>query len=167
MKRHAYRVHLPYYWHPDKACFQCELAVESKGHLIECHTSQQDHPVGCQFGSISEYHSRVLGYLQSIAQFIVGSPSLDLLLDKVIKEQWYLASKPNGVIFDEIEVALVRTLQNTLGEYNLPMAVSPPSGKACLIHWRIVCHLLSNITEEQLKQLQSADTRATITPEPD
>ena len=55
IKRHVYRAHLPYFWRPHRACWQCGLMVESEGRLFEQHLNHPDHRAGCRFDSVVEY----------------------------------------------------------------------------------------------------------------
>ena len=154
MRKHAFECHLPYFWSPFSACFTCQEQLGSVPRLKKMHLDVHLDEA-YQFRSLRNYMGRVLSFFHKLSWELTQSADLTILLDLVIKKQWYPEKDLQRIDFTHTELALLVPFQKLWEEEDVEPQVSPPNGLTSLLHWRIIVSLLAQLSKERQALLKN------------
>ena len=150
LRRNALRVHLPWYFYPEIACWKCKRACACASELRCRHLSR--HPEGMfnNPAQLGEWLTTLCGYVQLQATLLGGSME-DLMAHLPHHEE------QKSVDFQEspLRRALMEWVHNTAYEAPHPQAtVDLGLSPARAITWDAQIYLLAQIGEEGREQLR-------------
>lgn len=156
MRRHVMKVHLPWYWYPHTACWEC-LEQETQSSSLAVRHSLE-HNVGYTFDDnhLHLWCMLVNGALHFLAKCL-KCDGLNGLLEYVLTRQLYTRLKSG---FSEQEYRFL----NFYVEHHGPetdirqLCFQPPNHIICLVNWELTACLLRRISPEmqtEFRQLAS------------
>lgn len=150
LKRHVCKEHLPWYLSACTACWFCEHQESNPCLTVACYTeeSEGDQMVLFDDQLFVRWCHLVSGVLHFLKEsFKVGS--LSDLLEYIIAHELFPCEVAGSVHFNNIELALLQAFEIYCdGEAGSVYSISPPSRVVCLIHWRLLCCILSSLDLE-------------------
>ena len=143
MKRHVEAKHLPWYFSPDLACWQCRFAEETTMKLWGKHGT-------CTNGlfdneRLRSWFATMWGWIGLAARFLeVGDATA--LVEKVRSERWY--PKESGFQFSPTRRELFRTAQKLQTSLDVEVSAQPPNCAAALLTWQTALQILCYLPED-------------------
>ncbi len=169
-RRHVERVHLPWYFAPERACWTCKTSCSSQCFLRVEHLQREGHGEGSRFGTDEQLHNWVLWVTHLLHYFrgILDLGSLEELRRFVVAE----GLAPRNVEFPPCREALLSLLDAHLGQWSPPVhIVAPPATVSALLHWRTMANLLkfvpSRVRQAFAHRQVLATYRGTVTEIPE
>ena len=143
LKRHVEAKHLPWYFSPELACWQCRFAEETTMKLWGRHGAC----VNGQFDNeqLRTWSATMWGWISLAARFLeVGDASA--LVAKVGREKWY--PKEKGFQLSPTRRELLWTAQKLQTSVDIEVSTQSPNCVAALLTWQTAVQLLIHLPED-------------------
>jgi TatD DNase family protein len=156
LRRHAEEQHVPWFLSPNRACWTCKGTAQSatfaqySHHLCErVSMGDEDIPTFVQLAN---------GVLELIREDLECS-SWEDLLQMVITKGWH----PRANLPTELSLQQKITLwlwekenRRTITPVN-ELTIAPPGSVACLLHYKVLLHILPNVTTQTKQMIQQGE----------
>lgn len=147
MRRHVLKEHLPWYWYPATACWDCYEQETQSSSLAVRHTNE--HSVGNATFDDQYLHLWCLfinGALHLLASWF-GCSDLDGLLQYVLDRELHLPLRSG---FSEQEFRYMSFYMENYSPRNVQrLTFKPPNHVVCIINWEIIACLLRRVSPER------------------
>ena len=144
VSRHTLGCHLPWYFDPTSACWQCHRYVKGKlsRHVEGSGKAHSDH-------LFSDYHLELWCRLMfAVLIFLANHLELDSVADLllfVVSHQLFSEHNSNDVPFDSEQVRYRQKICQLFG-LTIPetLAISPPNHVVSILHWKTLVKILQS-----------------------
>ena len=143
--RHTLHHHLPWYFSPDSACWNCKEFVGTGKESLSRHV-ESSHKSHWKFSNSDVYLLLWCQLMFGILVFFASELNLSSVVDLlqiVLAHKLFPEFHGDVKSFDESQIGSLRKVCEVYG-LSAPetFAVSPPNNVVCILHWKIVVKLL-------------------------
>ena len=140
LRRHVEKYHLPWYFCPELACWQCQESCVTLGQLWRVHGV-------CSGGAFTNNWLKVWvatmrGWIHLAAQ-LAECEGLNSLLDKFLDEKWF--DRQGGVMTSFTRSTLLWWVQEAGGQSVREVHLNPPNCPAAVLSWYRCLQLLQSL----------------------
>ena len=152
------RFHLPWYWMPTTACWQCKKQEAQRGKNAINHTL--DHDGGSTDSQLHEWCQLVNGAFYLLAAWLECDTLVDLLRH-VLQHRMYQDARSD---FAEDDMPLLQFYaENYSDSHPNRFTVNPPNHVICLLNWELVAALLTKVGHTRYNRFRRSHRRLTST----
>ena len=152
MKSHLEQEHFPWYFNPETACWQCEVAEGSAAYL-RCKHLKARCPLG-RFNN--QYMYQWLLVMKGVLDWLMeelGETSHEGLRIRCIKDEMVPTIK--NYMIPLARKALYRRLEAAMGEtVSVDYGMSPPNRPVCLLQWEVVMRILRTLPVQAVEEFR-------------
>ena len=148
LRRHVEQHHLPWYFCPERVCWQCRSSSDSLKQLWRTHGNCQDGAFNNHW--LEVWVATMWGWLDLASQYTHCS-GVKGLLELFLERKWY--AQEAGFCPSATRELLLNQIQNVYGDAGLEVRLRPPNCPSAVLTWFGCLRMLQELQEEDRDSL--------------
>ena len=148
LRRHVEQHHLPWYFCPERVCWQCHSSSDSLKQLWRTHGNYQDGAFSNHW--LEVWVATMWGWLDLASQYTHFS-GVKGLLELFLERKWY--AQEAGLCPSATRELLLNQIQNVYGDAGLEVRRRPPNCPSAVLTWFGCLQMLQELQEEDCDSL--------------